>query len=46
MTSALMRCVHAGRRVKEEEKKRHNRDGNPQDRTHRGKGGGRRPEEK
>ena len=39
MTSAVMMCVHAGRRVK----KKHSRERNPHDRMHRGKGGGKRP---
>ena len=43
MTSAVLTCVHAGRRVK---KNKHSRDRNPHDRTHRGKGGGGRPTKK
>ena len=36
ISGALMTFVHAGRR----EKNKHKRDRNPEDRTHRGKGGG------
>ena len=43
MTCALMTCVQAGRRVKEQ---KHNSDRNPLDVTHRGKGEGEASKEK